>query len=57
MAPATIPSLNPIALPIPSSAMPIVATVDHELPVATETREQTTTQARRKMAGFRIFSP
>lgn len=35
IAPAIHPSLNPCALPIPISAIPIVAIVVHELPVMT----------------------
>ena len=55
--PATIPSFIPIALPIPISAIPIVAMVDHELPVASETIEHITTEANRKMPGLSIFNP
>lgn len=40
IAPAIHPSLNPCALPIPISAIPIVAIVVHELPVMTEISAQ-----------------
>jgi hypothetical protein len=49
--PATIPELKPKAFPMPSSATPMVATVDHELPVASETKEQITTDATKNMLG------
>ena len=48
MAPAIIASLKPSVCPIPSSATPTVATVDHELPVATEMTAEITTAAGRK---------
>ena len=57
MAPAIMASLKPRALPIPSRATPIVATVDQELPVETDTREQITTAAKRKILGWSISSP
>jgi hypothetical protein len=47
----------PIALPIPSKAIPTVATVLHELPVESETTEQMKQVANKKIVGLRIFSP
>ena len=38
MAPAVQPILYPWAVPIPISAMPMVAMVVHELPVTSDTR-------------------
>ena len=49
MAPATTPSGSPNALPIPTKAIPIVAAVVHELPVARETTALTTTAAKRNI--------
>ncbi|MPN04538.1 hypothetical protein SDC9_151779 [bioreactor metagenome] len=50
MAPAIHPSSNPCALPIPISAMPMVAMVVHELPVMTDTSEQMMhVEARKKL--------
>ncbi len=40
MAPAIHPSAKPCALPMPMSAMPMVAMVVHELPVMTDTSAQ-----------------
>ncbi|OPZ56577.1 MAG: hypothetical protein BWY89_01060 [Bacteroidetes bacterium ADurb.BinA012] len=57
IAPAIIASLNPRAFPIPSSATPMVATVDHELPVLTDTRAQMTTAANRNILGWSISRP
>ncbi len=51
IAPAIIASLKPSALPMPSRATPIVATVDHELPVETDTTAQMITAAKRKILG------
>ena len=48
MAPATSASLNPNAWPMPNRATPTVATVDHELPVATEMMAEMMAAAGRK---------
>ena len=48
MAPAVMAMSKPRACPIPISATPMVAMVDHELPVATDTAAEITTQAGRK---------
>ena len=53
-APATIPRFNPIASPIPTRAIPTVADVVHEIPVAREIIEHISTQAGRKISGFNI---
>jgi len=42
---------------MPSSATPMVATVDQELPVEMETREQMKTVAKRNITGLSISSP
>ena len=57
IAPATTASFIPIALPIPSKATPMVATVDHELPVAILTIAPTTTAVTRKSFGLMMFNP
>ena len=57
MAPATQPSGNPIARPMPISATPMVAMVVHELPVISDTPAQMTEVATRKNDGCRIFRP
>ena len=49
--PAIHPSLNPCALPIPISAIPIVAIVVHELPVMTEISAQMIQVDARKKSG------
>mgnify|MGYP000757782861 FL=1 len=51
IAPAIHPSLNPCALPIPISAIPIVAIVVHELPVMTEISAQMIQVDARKKLG------
>ena len=48
MAPAIMPSLIPITLPIPSKAKPTVPIVLHELPVAKATIAQIIHVATRK---------
>lgn len=48
IAPAMIPSENPMAFPMPSNARPTVATVLHELPVDKETMQQTMQAAGKK---------
>lgn len=48
MAPAVHAALMPSASLIPRSATPMVATVVHELPESTETREQMTQALTRK---------
>ncbi len=57
IAPATIPSLISRAFPIPSNAIPIVATVDQELPVAIDTSALIITEANKKIVGFKSFKP
>ena len=51
MAPATQPSANPCAFPIPISATPMVAIVVHELPVITLTMALITQVVARKTSG------
>ena len=51
MAPATQPSDNPSACPMPTKAMPTVPTVPQELPVANERTAHTKHAANRKMPG------
>ena len=48
MAPATTPLLKPRALPMPSSATPMVATVDQELYMNTKQIIKTTKRNQRK---------
>ena len=57
IAPATHPSGNPMARPMPISATPMVAIVVHELPVISETTAQITHVATRNSDGWRICSP
>ena len=57
IAPAIIPSEIFRALPIPISAIPIVADVVHELPVAIETIIQIIHAASRKISGLSILIP
>ena len=57
MAPAIRPSLKPSALPMPSSATPMVAIVVQEEPIITETTAQMTQAVRRKKRGEMIFTP
>ena len=54
MAPAVMPREIPRASPMPTRAIPTVAEVVQLLPVATEMMALITTQAPRKMVGFRI---
>ena len=56
-APATIPAGIPILSPIPIPATPIVAIVDHELPIANETIAQISVIATRNQEGVMIFNP
>ena len=56
-APATTPTSNPSAFPIPIKAIPIVADVDQLLPVASATIALTTTQAGKKKDAFIILNP
>ncbi len=56
-APATMPKGIPIAWPIPIKAIPTVAEVVQELPVAIEIMAQMTTVAGRNIVGFNIFKP
>ena len=56
-APAVIPRGMPIALPIPIKAIPTVADVVQELPVAIEIMAQIITQDGRKKDGCNICSP
>ena len=57
IAPAVIPTGTPIAFPTPISAIPTVAEVVQELPVATDIRAQITTLAAKKTVGLRILIP
>ena len=57
IAPATKPSEISRALPIPINAIPIVAEVVHELPVAIETTIQITQAANKKILAFKIWIP
>ena len=57
MAPATSPSLNPCARPMPMRAMPMVAMVVQDEPVITLTSAQITQDEARKMSGWMICSP
>ena len=57
MAPATHPSGNSIARPIPISATPMVAIVVHELPVMSDTTAHMAHEATRKNDGCRTSSP
>jgi len=57
IAPAIQASEKPSALPIPKTAIPIVATVVHELPVISETAAHIKQQAGRKYSGVIIFRP
>ncbi len=54
IAPATKPSEISSALPIPINAIPIVAEVVHELPVAIETTIQMTQAANKNILAFKI---
>ena len=54
IAPAIIDSDIPIAFPIPNSATPIVAIVDHELPVTNEMTALTIQAAIKKYVGLTI---
>ena len=51
-APAIIPAGIPNAVPIPTSAIPTVAEVVHELPVAIEIMAAIITDAGKNMAGL-----
>jgi len=57
MAPAIHPSSNPCALPIPISAIPMVAMVVHELPVITEISTQMIQVDAKKKLGCMICIP
>ncbi len=57
IAPATIPAGIFNTVPIATKAIPTVAEVVHEEPVATETIAQTIQAATRKIAGFKICKP
>ena len=57
MAPATKPSEISKALPIPKSAIPTVAIVDHELPEARDTIEQIIHAATKNIFGLMICKP
>ena len=57
IAPPTIPTLMPNAVPIPTSAIPTVADVVQLEPVATDTIAHTIHAATKKMVGFKIISP
>ncbi len=57
IAPATIGFDIPIAEPIPRRATPMVAMVDHELPVANDTSPAITTAENKKTRGDKISKP
>ena len=57
MAPAIHPASNPMALPMPSRATPMVAMVVQELPVMTETMAQMMQHEARKKRGERMCRP
>src|SRR5690606_1217477 len=57
MAPAVIPNGMPNVRPIPIRAIPTVAEVVQELPVARLTTEQIITQVTKNMVGFKTCSP
>ena len=57
MAPALQPMSIPKICPIAISAIPTVAIVLHELPVASETIAQITQEAAKKILGFKISNP
>ena len=54
IAPAVSPAEIPNAVPIASSAIPIVAMVDQELQVARDTIAQIMQEAKRKISGLKI---
>ena len=56
-APAVIPAEIPKAFPIPINAIPMVAEVVQELPVAIDTKAQMIRQAAKNMLGFKICNP
>ena len=56
-APAIMPVLIPNAVPIPTNAIPTVADVVQELPVATEITAQIITDAGKNMAGLSTCKP
>ena len=57
IAPATIPGFKPRAVPIPIKAIPTVAAVVHEEPVAIETMAHTMVAATKKVVGFSTCNP
>ena len=57
MAPAIHPGSYPCAVPIPTSATPIVAIVVHELPVITAMRALMIHEANRNTSGNITFIP
>ena len=57
IAPAVQPSLNPIALPMPINATPMVAIVVQDEPVSNDTTAQMMHDAGRNIEGLNIFSP
>ena len=57
IAPAIHPSLNPIALPMPISATPMVAIVVHDEPVSKDIMAQIIHDAGRNIEGLKIFNP
>ena len=56
-APAVIPTSIPSVFPIPINAIPIVADVVQELPVAIDIIAQIITQAARNIVGLSICKP
>ena len=57
MAPATHPGEKPRTDPMLMKATPMVAMVDHELPVSMETTAHTMQDTGRKCDGLRISRP
>ena len=57
IAPATHPSLIPIAVPIPINATPTVPTVPQDDPVESDKTAQTMQAAKRKIVGSSSKSP
>ena len=57
IAPPINPNGNPIAVPIPSRAIPNVAIVLHELPVAIDTIAVIIAVANKNILGFNICKP
>ena len=57
IAPAVIAGLIPRPIPTPMRATPMVPAVPHEVPVASETIQQSRQPANRKIVGLSTISP